>query len=67
MKKIVLMVVFAAMLLGLAGCGKKESAEDKLKKAINEFNNEVFNSEKDSDDSNDKNSEKSNIFEGIFN
>ncbi len=74
MKKILLIALFAALLLSLAGCGKKESAEDKLKKAIKDFNEEVFSNSEDAsgrsedseaDDSDD--SDKSNIFNDILN
>lgn len=42
MKKIVMLLLIAAMLLGSAGCRHKETSEDRLKKAIEDFNQEVF-------------------------
>lgn len=50
MKKVVILFVVAAMLLGFAGCNKKDSKEDKLKEAIADLNEDVFN---DIDESND--------------
>jgi hypothetical protein len=51
MKKIIMLLLTAAMLLGLAGCGHKESSEDRLKEAIKDFNKEVFNNSEDAEDS----------------
>lgn len=59
MKKIVMLLLTAAMLFGLAGCGHKETTEDRLKKAIEDMNQEVFNNSDDaSEEKEDSKAEK---------
>lgn len=70
MKRIVLIALFASLLLGLAGCAKKESPSDKLKKAIKELNEDVLDevaeeSDQDSDKDPDT-SDQPSVFDSMF-
>jgi hypothetical protein len=44
----------SALILGLAGCGKKESKDDKLRGAISELSKDVFNEDVNNEDANNE-------------
>lgn len=59
MKKVILLLFVSVMFLGMSGCEKKESKDDKLKEAISELNKDVSKEIEESNDNPVENEESS--------